>query len=61
MSLLLEREGKEPGQLIGRSPYMQSVHVMAPKHRLGQTVDVRITSAGPNSLKGEVLLAQQAA
>ena len=61
MSILLEREGKEDGQLIGRSPYMQSVHVMAPQHRLGQMVDVEIVSAGANSLKGQILMAQQAA
>lgn len=61
MSILLEREGKEDGQLIGRSPYMQSVHVMAPQHRLGQLVDVEILSAGANSLKGQILMAQQAA
>ena len=61
MSILLEREGKEDGQLIGRSPYMQSVHVIAPQHRLGQMVDVEIVSAGANSLKGQILMAQQAA
>ena len=61
LSLLLERPGKEDGQLIGRSPYMQSVHVMAPQHRIGQIVDVDITAAGPNSLKGEIAMAQQAA
>jgi tRNA-2-methylthio-N6-dimethylallyladenosine synthase len=61
MSILLERPGKEEGQLIGRSPYMQSVHVMAPQHRLGQLVDVEILSAGANSLKGQIKMAQQAA
>ncbi len=61
LSLLLERPGKEDGQLIGRSPYMQSVHVVAPQHRIGQIVDVDITAAGPNSLKGEITMAQHAA
>ena len=61
MSILLERPGKEEGQLIGRSPYMQSVHVMAPQHRLGQLVDVEILSAGANSLKGQIKMVQQAA
>ena len=55
--LLLERNGKLDGQLIGKSPWLQSVHVIAPGLKIGDMVDVRITSAGPNSLGAEPLMA----
>ncbi|MEY4270258.1 MAG: hypothetical protein RLZZ58_1474, partial [Pseudomonadota bacterium] len=53
--LLLERTGKLPGQLIGKSPWLQSVHVTAPGLAIGDMVDVHIASAGPNSLGGTTL------
>ncbi|MEM6852059.1 MAG: tRNA (N6-isopentenyl adenosine(37)-C2)-methylthiotransferase MiaB [Pseudomonadota bacterium] len=52
--VLFERPGRQAGQLIGRSPYLQSVHVEAPAHRVGRIAPVRILSAGPNSLAGEL-------
>ena len=55
--LLLERKGKLDGQLIGKSPWLQSVHVTAPGLAIGDMVDVRIISAGPNSLGAEPLMA----
>ena len=54
--VLLDRAGKKPGQLVGRSPYMQAVVVDAPEQLLNRIVDVTITSAGPNSLMGELNL-----
>jgi tRNA-2-methylthio-N6-dimethylallyladenosine synthase len=51
---LFERKGKRVGQLMGKSPYMQSVVADAPEALIGQMVDVKITSAAPNSLNGEV-------
>src|SRR5690606_30125112 len=54
--LLLERKGKLEGQLIGKSPWLQSVHVIAPGLKIGDMVDVRIASAGPNSLGAELLM-----
>ncbi|WP_206607767.1 tRNA (N6-isopentenyl adenosine(37)-C2)-methylthiotransferase MiaB [Ferruginivarius sediminum] len=57
LPVLLDRHGKKPGQLIGRSPYMQSVHVDAPARLLGRIVDVDITEALPNSLHGRVATA----
>ena len=54
--VLLDRSGKQPGQLVGRSPYMQAVVVEAPmdtgKSLMHSIQNVTITSAGPNSLKG---------
>ncbi len=55
LPLLLERRGKHAGQLVGRSPYMQSVHLEAPDRLLGRIVEVEILSAGPNSLAGRVV------
>ena len=41
IDVLLEKPGKLPGQIVGRSPYLQAVHVMAPAKpdRLGQARD----------------------
>lgn len=47
--LLLERKGKLEGQLVGKSPWLTSVHVMAPNLSIGDMIDVEITDAGPNS------------
>ncbi|MDF0541552.1 tRNA (N6-isopentenyl adenosine(37)-C2)-methylthiotransferase MiaB [Sphingobium sp. H39-3-25] len=51
--ILLERKGRHAGQLIGKSPWLQSVHVVAEGAVIGDMIDVDIISAGPNSLAGE--------
>ena len=53
--LLLDRRGRRPGQLVGRSPYMQAVHLDGPEAMLGQMVEVEITAAHANSLAGRLL------
>ncbi|HCW60843.1 MULTISPECIES: tRNA (N6-isopentenyl adenosine(37)-C2)-methylthiotransferase MiaB [Sphingobium] len=53
--ILLERKGRHPGQLIGKSPWLQSVVVTAPELSIGDLVNVDIISAGPNSLAGETV------
>lgn len=50
-SLLLERDGRKPGQRIGKSPWLQSVHVETDAP-IGSLIDVDIVSAGPKSLGG---------
>jgi tRNA-2-methylthio-N6-dimethylallyladenosine synthase len=57
LPVLFEREGKREGQLVGRSPYMQAVHALAPKSLLGAIADIRITAGHANSLAGERLAA----
>jgi tRNA-2-methylthio-N6-dimethylallyladenosine synthase len=52
--ILIERKGRRPGQMIGRSPWLQSVHVETDA-RPGDIVDVTLLSAGPNSIAGAVL------
>lgn len=52
MPVLFDRPGRHPGQAVGRSPYMQPVHVEAAAHMMGRVVPVRITELHPNSLAG---------
>jgi tRNA-2-methylthio-N6-dimethylallyladenosine synthase len=53
--VLLERSGRKPGQLLGKSPWLQSVHVQADA-AIGDLVEVDIVAAGPNSLAGAAVL-----
>jgi tRNA-2-methylthio-N6-dimethylallyladenosine synthase len=52
--ILLEREGRRPGQLIGKSPWLQSVVVSGPGLAIGDLVSCDIVAAGPNSLEGSM-------
>lgn len=54
MDVLLEKPGRMPGQLIGRSPWLQSVNLDANDMKIGDIIHVRITATGPNSLFAEV-------
>ncbi len=54
--ILLERTGKFDGQLIGKSPWLQSVHVTAPGLAIGDMVRVHLTDAGYSSLTGETFM-----
>jgi tRNA-2-methylthio-N6-dimethylallyladenosine synthase len=49
--VLVERRGKLLGQMIGRTPWLQSVHVETAAQP-GEIVDVTLVAAGPNSLTG---------
>jgi tRNA-2-methylthio-N6-dimethylallyladenosine synthase len=49
--ILIERHGRRDGQMIGRSPWLQSVHLETDA-QLGDVVDVTLISAGPNSMAG---------
>ncbi|MBI1238045.1 MAG: tRNA (N6-isopentenyl adenosine(37)-C2)-methylthiotransferase MiaB [Alphaproteobacteria bacterium] len=52
LDVLIEREGRHPGQKIGRTPYLQPVHVRAPDAAIGDILRLRIEGVEPNSLKG---------
>ncbi len=54
LPVLLEKPGRHPGQLVGRSPYLQSVHVPAAADRVGEIVPALISGAGQHSLSGMV-------
>ncbi len=50
--VLLDRPGRRPGQLIGKSPWLQSVFVASPGAAIGDMVTVDLIDAQPNSLEG---------
>jgi len=49
-TVLLERPGRHPGQLIGKSPWLQSVHLAGQDLAPGDLVEVDLVEAGPNSI-----------
>ncbi|GAB4229276.1 MAG: tRNA (N6-isopentenyl adenosine(37)-C2)-methylthiotransferase MiaB [Methyloligellaceae bacterium] len=57
LPVLFEREGRKPGQLVGRSPYLQAVHADGPAALLGEIIEVEIIGSGPNSLEGRLIQA----
>ena len=54
IELLLEKPGRMSQQLIGRSPWLQSVNVDAKASQIGDIINVRITGTGTNSLFAEI-------
>jgi tRNA-2-methylthio-N6-dimethylallyladenosine synthase len=52
LSVLFEKPGRKKDQAVGRSPYLQPVHVEDAGTLIGEIRDVRIIEAHPNSLKG---------
>jgi len=54
MDVLFEKPGRQPGQAIGRSPWLQSVHVADADHLIGRIVRVEIEHGQQNSLKGRL-------
>jgi tRNA-2-methylthio-N6-dimethylallyladenosine synthase len=55
LDVLLERKGRFPGQLGGRSPYLQAVHLEAPESLIGTVQPVEIIAAGNNSIQGKIV------
>jgi len=53
--VLVERRGKHPGQWLGKSPWLQSVHFTG-EAAIGDLVRVDLVDAGPNSLSGRPVL-----
>jgi tRNA-2-methylthio-N6-dimethylallyladenosine synthase len=50
-AVLLERPGRKPGQLIGKTPWLQSAVVSIPGAAIGDIVEVEIVGAMPNSVE----------
>jgi len=50
-AVLIERPGKRPGQMAGKSPWLQSVHLQTDA-TIGDLIEVEVVQAGPNSLGG---------
>jgi tRNA-2-methylthio-N6-dimethylallyladenosine synthase len=54
LEILFEGKGRKPGQIAGRSPYLQAVYVEGPDELIGQIATVDIMAASPNSLTGVI-------
>jgi len=54
LPVLFTGPGRHAGQLVGRSPYLQPVHAIAPARLIGTVVEVAIESVQPNSLAGRL-------
>jgi tRNA-2-methylthio-N6-dimethylallyladenosine synthase len=52
--VLLERPGRHPGQLVGRTPWLQTVHVAAPGLTIGSLVELRLVADHAHSLAGRL-------
>ena len=60
LPVLLVEKGRKPGQVMGKSPWLQSVHLPANPRLIGEMIEVKITGAQLNSLSGEMVLPAQA-
>ncbi len=58
--VLLEKPGRHAGQIVGRSPYLQPVHVMAEPALIGDVAPVTITDVDAYSLFGVMARPSQA-
>ena len=58
-TILVERRGKLPGQMLGKSPWLQSVHLIG-DHQVGDLVEVDLVRADPNSMAGQIPALQAA-
>ncbi len=56
--VVFDKPGRHEGQIMGRSPYMQAVHVEAGPEWIGRMAEVEIVAVGPNSLKGRLVATQ---
>ncbi len=54
LDVLFERAGRKPGQMVGRSPYLQPVHVTGGDELIGRRLPVEITAALEHSLAGRL-------
>lgn len=58
MPVLFDRIGKRDGQILGRSPYFQSVYVEGNERLIGQVLDVKLDVAGANSMGGQISVSE---
>ena len=52
--VLFDRPGRHDGQVVGRSPYMQAVHMDGGAELLGEMARVEIVAGHANSLAGRI-------
>jgi tRNA-2-methylthio-N6-dimethylallyladenosine synthase len=54
LEVLFEKKGRHDGQVAGKTPYLQAVHVEADATCIGEILPVEIIDSGPNSLSGRL-------
>ncbi len=59
LPVLIEKSGRMNGQMVGRSPYLQAVHLQAASALTGTIVKVDIIASKPNSLEGRLVQPQE--
>ena len=52
LDVLIERRRKDK-QLVGKSPYMQAVHILEGQYEIGDILKTKVLAADKNSLKGD--------
>jgi len=52
--VLFAETGRKPGQIVGKTPWLQSVYADGDPRLIGRIVDVRLTEGHANSLAGEI-------
>src|SRR5690606_38632104 len=55
IDVLFDRPGRQPGQILGRSPWMQPVHATGPARLVGSILPVRIDAGHAVSLAGQIV------
>jgi len=55
LPVLLEKPARDPGQLVGKSPYLQAVHCQAAPELIGKIVQINVTRTERNSLVGQLV------
>ena len=60
LEVLLEKPGRDPGQLGGKTPYLQTVQLAAPREMIGEIIPVTITEIGSYTLFGALATPQRA-
>src|SRR5262249_48759399 len=53
--VLFAEAGRRPGQIVGKTPWLQSVYADGPARLIGRIVDVRLTEGHANSLAGDIV------
>jgi tRNA-2-methylthio-N6-dimethylallyladenosine synthase len=54
LPVLIEKTGKKKGQFVGRSEYLQPVHILSKKNIIGEIVNVKVKSITSFSLHGDI-------
>ncbi len=55
VTVLYEKPGRMPGQMMGKSDHLHAVHVLDSQGQVGQLARVRVTASSTNSLAGELV------